>query len=241
MDVEAPLGTAVAGGIKHGVVAAFMQKFAGNGKGVDPEEPLHTVMAGAPRHAVVAPTSPSSARRARAASSTRATPSRSRLHDRPEGAAAGRRRVEPGEAARHLRARPAVDEPLHTISARGTHMAEVRAFLIKYYGIGPDGHTVEDPIGAVTGKDRFGLVTVTIEGEEYVIVDIGMRMLTPRELFNAQGFPPDYIIDRDAEGRPITKTAQVAKCGNSVCPPIARALVAANAVGAVADNEAEAA
>jgi DNA (cytosine-5)-methyltransferase 1 len=54
-----------------------------------------------------------------------------------------------------------------------------------------------------------------------VIVDIGMRMLTPRELFNAQGFPPDYIIDRDAEGRPITKTAQVAKCGNSVCPPIA--------------------
>jgi hypothetical protein len=61
-----------------------------------------------------------------------------------------------------------------------------------------------------------------------VIVDIGMRMLTPRELFNAQGFPPDYIIDRDAEGRPITKTAQVAKCGNSVCPPIARGAGAAN-------------
>ena len=66
---------------------------------------------------------------------------------------------------------------------------------------------------------------VTVRGEDYQIVDIGMRMLTPRELFNAQGFPPDYIIDRDARGEPITKTAQVAKCGNSVCPPLAEALV----------------
>jgi DNA (cytosine-5)-methyltransferase 1 len=106
-------------------------------------------------------------------------------------------------------------------------MAEVRAFLIKYYGNEADGHGLDSPIGTVTVQDRFGLVTVTIEGEEYVIVDIGMRMLTPRELFNAQGFPPDYIIDHDAQGLPITKTAQVAKCGNSVCPPIAEALVRA--------------
>ncbi|RIA37506.1 DNA (cytosine-5)-methyltransferase 1 [Hephaestia caeni] len=119
------------------------------------------------------------------------------------------------------------DKPLHTISAGGTHMAEVRAFLIKYYGNENDGHGLDRPIGTVTVQDRFGLVTVTIEGEEYVIVDIGMRMLTPRELFAAQGFPPDYIIDRDSAGLPITKTAQVAKCGNSVCPPIAQALVAA--------------
>eukprot|EP01037_Dinobryon_pediforme_P018037 gene18037-18274_t len=83
-------------------------------------------------------------------------------------------------------------------------------------------------------NDRFGLVIVTIEGEEYVITDIGMRMLTPRELFNAQGFPPDYIIDHDAGGRPITKTAQVAKCGNSVCPPLAEALVRANMTSAAA-------
>ena len=121
-----------------------------------------------------------------------------------------------------------VYEPLGTVSAGGVHAAEVRAFLIKYYGNEQDGHGLESPIGTVTVQDRFGLVTVTIEGEEYVIVDIGMRMLTPRELFNAQGFPPDYIIDADAEGRPITKTAQVAKCGNSVCPPLAEALVRAN-------------
>jgi len=123
----------------------------------------------------------------------------------------------------------AVDEPLHTVSAGGSHFAEVRAFLLKYYGNEEEGHDPAKPIGTVTTRDRFGLVTVTVEGEEYAIADIGMRMLTKREQFNAQGFPPDYIIDRDSDGRRITETAQQAKCGNSVCPPLARALVAANA------------
>lgn len=133
-----------------------------------------------------------------------------------------------------------VDEPLHTVSAGGLHMGEVRAFLLKYYGTDQDPR-LEEPLHSVTTKDRFGLVTVTIEGEEYVIVDIGMRMLTPRELFAAQGFPPDYVIEHDAEGRPITKTAQVAKCGNSVCPPLAEALVRANRVTKAAESKAEAA
>jgi len=118
-------------------------------------------------------------------------------------------------------------------------MGEVRAFLIKYYGTDQDPR-LDGPLGTVTTKDRFGLVTVMIDGEEYVIVDIGMRMLTPRELFNAQGFPPDYIIDRDANGAPITKTAQVAKCGNSVCPPMAEALVRAQ-FGLLADHSERAA
>lgn len=118
------------------------------------------------------------------------------------------------------------DEPVHTISAQGTHHAEVRAFLIKYYGIGPDGHDIDSPLGTVTTKDRFGLVMV--KGEPYAIVDIGLRMLTPRELYRAQGFPESYRIDTGADGRPLTKTAQVRMCGNSVCPPLARALVAAN-------------
>ncbi len=115
-------------------------------------------------------------------------------------------------------------------------MAEVRAFLIKYYGNEEDGHGLDRPIGTVTVQDRFGLVTVTIEGEEYVIVDIGMRMLNARELFNAQGFPPTYIIDHDSAGNPITKTAQVAKCGNSVSPPVAEALAAANCTVAVVEE-----
>jgi DNA (cytosine-5)-methyltransferase 1 len=75
--------------------------------------------------------------------------------------------------------------------------------------------------------DRFGLVT--IEGFEYAIVDIGMRMLAPRELYRAQGFPDSYRIDIEYKGKPMTKTAQVRMCGNSVCPPLAAAIVAANA------------
>lgn len=120
-----------------------------------------------------------------------------------------------------------VDEPLHTVSSQGQHFGEVRAFLLKYYGCDQDPK-IDEPLHTVTTRDRFGLVTV--RGEEYRIVDIGMRMLTPRELFRAQGFPENYVIDRDAHGKPISKTAQVARCGNSVCPPVAAALVKANMV-----------
>jgi DNA (cytosine-5)-methyltransferase 1 len=83
-----------------------------------------------------------------------------------------------------------------------------------------------------TTKDRFGLVTVEIEGESYAIIDIGMRMLTPRERFTAQGFPPEYQIETGVgqNGEPVSMTSEVQGrcCGNSVCPPLAAALVAAN-------------
>ena len=116
-------------------------------------------------------------------------------------------------------------EPLQTITAGGLHFGEVRAFLLKYYGTAT-GQRLTEPAQTVTSKDRFGLVTV--QGEDYQIVDIGMRMLEPRELFNAQGFPATYIIDRDDEGKPLSKAAQVARCGNAVPPPFAEALVRAN-------------
>lgn len=118
-----------------------------------------------------------------------------------------------------------VDEPIPTLTAGGGHVGEVRAFLLKYYGTDQDPQLGE-PLHTVTTKDRFGLVTV--HGIDYQIVDIGLRMLTPRELYRAQGFPDSYIIDRTADGSPITKTAQVRMCGNSVCPPLAQAIVAAN-------------
>jgi len=121
-----------------------------------------------------------------------------------------------------------IDAPAPTICAGGGHVAEVRAFIAKYYGAAEDGQPVDDPMHTVTAKPRFGLVTVEIEGEPYVIVDIGMRMLSPRELFRAQGFPDTYIIDRGADGAPMTKTSQNRMCGNSVCPPMAAALVSAN-------------
>lgn len=120
------------------------------------------------------------------------------------------------------------DAPIGTLTSGGGHFGEVRAFLVKYYGSEQDGHGLGGPLGAVTTKDRFGLVIVTIGGEDYVIVDIGMRMLTPRELFAAQGFPPDYIIDLMVNGRPLTKTAQVRMCGNSVSPVMSEALARAN-------------
>jgi DNA (cytosine-5)-methyltransferase 1 len=119
----------------------------------------------------------------------------------------------------------AIDTPLHTISSQGLHHAEVRAFLVKYYGTDQDPR-LEEPLHTVTSKHRFGLVMV--RGEPYAIVDIGMRMLAPRELYRAQGFPESYIIERGGDGKPLTKTAQVRMCGNSVCPPLARAIVAAN-------------
>lgn len=118
-----------------------------------------------------------------------------------------------------------ITEPLQTITAGGNHFGEVRAFLLKYYGAGV-GQACDEPLGTVTTRDRFGLVT--IHGVDYQIVDIGMRMLEPHELFAAQGFPLSYIIDRDADGRPYPKHEQVARCGNSVPPPFAEALVRAN-------------
>nr|WP_197945444.1 DNA cytosine methyltransferase [Oricola thermophila] len=118
-------------------------------------------------------------------------------------------------------------EPLPTVCAGGTHAALVASFMVKYYGAGI-GQGVDEPCHSVTTRDRFGLVTVEIGGTDYVIVDIGMRMLTPRELFRAQGFPDDYVIDRGIDGKPIPKTHQVHKCGNSVSPHPAQALVAAN-------------
>lgn len=105
------------------------------------------------------------------------------------------------------------------------HKEEVKAFLTAYYGTDQDPRLAE-PMHTVPTRDRFGLVMV--HGEPYAIVDIGMRMLTPRELYRAQGFPESYQIERGADGRELTKTAQVRMCGNSVCPPLARALVAAN-------------
>lgn len=116
-------------------------------------------------------------------------------------------------------------EPLHTITTSAGHFGEARAFLIKYYG-DATGQDIEKPLDTVTTKDRFGLVT--IEGVDYQIVDIGLRMLEPKELYGCQGFPDDYIIDHDYTGKTYPRSEQVRRCGNAVCPPIPDALVRAN-------------
>lgn len=133
-----------------------------------------------------------------------------------------------------------VERPIGTVTAQDHHSvtvarldgepdrrAEVRAFLVKYYGTA-QGADLREPLDTVTTRDRFGLVT--IEGQDYAIADIGMRMLQPRELFAAQGFPADYDI---LDGT-LTKTQQIALAGNSVCPPLAEAIVRAQMGTAVA-------
>ena len=118
-----------------------------------------------------------------------------------------------------------IKDPIPTITAGDGHFGEVRAFLIKYYGKGT-GQSVKAPLDTVTSRDRFGLVT--IKGVDYQIVDIGLRMLEPRELYGCQGFPDDYIIDHDYTGKTYPRSEQVRRCGNAVCPPIPAALVKAN-------------
>ncbi|MET3512787.1 DNA (cytosine-5)-methyltransferase 1 [Pseudacidovorax sp. 1753] len=137
----------------------------------------------------------------------------------------------------------AVDEPVSTVTAGAEHHALVQyalskeheagalrcaAFLMRYHASGGQWADLRDPMTTITTHDRLALVTVWLQGEPWVIVDITLRMLVPRELYNAQDFPPSYVIDRTASGKPLTKTAQVRMAGNSVSPLPMRLLVAAN-------------
>ena len=135
------------------------------------------------------------------------------------------------------------NDPIQTISAGGQHHAvveyhlspedeagalRVAAFLMEYYSEGGQWSDLRDPLNTITTKDRLALVTVTIQGTPYVIVDIGLRMLTPRELYRAQGFRDDYIIDHGHDGRKFTKDQQVRMVGNSVPPDVIAAIYRAN-------------
>lgn len=114
-----------------------------------------------------------------------------------------------------------LDEPAPTVTATGQHLGLVAAFLLKYYGSGGQWQALDEPMHTIVAKARFGLVTVDIDGEEYALADIGMRMLQPREFARAQGFHDDYELTG-------TKSEQIARIGNSVCPDVAAALVGAN-------------
>jgi DNA (cytosine-5)-methyltransferase 1 len=109
-----------------------------------------------------------------------------------------------------------------------TQADRVVAFMLKYYGTNI-GSALDEPLHTATTKDHFALITGWIQGSPYVITDIRLRMLTPRELYDAQDFPHDYIIDRGHDGRIFTQAEQVRMCGNSVNPVSATAFLAVNA------------
>lgn len=123
-----------------------------------------------------------------------------------------------------------LNEPLHTITTSPGHFGLISAFLIKYYGTGC-GQQLNEPLATITTKDRFGLVNVVTEiaGEKYILKDIFLRMLKAEpELKRMQGFPEDYIITHDYNGKHYPISNQVAKIGNSVVPIMARLLVESN-------------
>lgn len=238
--LDQPLGTVVAGGVKHALTSVVMAQMNGgfnttHAKGADEpmttvtntgsqqqlvaanlvhlrgncdardlEDPLHTISAGGTHHGLV-----------------------SAFMERQFGASVGQ----------------GLDESAPTITAGGGGKSSlvsfklspeheegalrVAAFLISYYGT-ENMSGCSQPAPTITTKDRLALVTVMVKGTPYVIVDICLRMLKPAELYKAQGFPADYIIDRVADGEPFTKTQQVHMCGNSVSPPPMAALAWAN-------------
>lgn len=126
----------------------------------------------------------------------------------------------------------APDRPLRTITASAGEFAEVRTKVVKYDPNAPLGYwpKIRELLNKHCGYDLEvdEILLLPIRGAWYFISDITLRMLSPRELYNAMGFPTDYIIDRDADGKPYGKTKQVARCGNAVCPPMATAMVRAN-------------
>ena len=261
LDIEKPLGTVVAGGGKHALVAPIIARigqtgFGGDRMAYEAGKPLTTVTSKA-EHLLVAPVI-----------ARQFGNSVGHAADEPNGSitagGGGKSQLCTAFLAKHFGgnytgAGAAMDAPAHTvtttdhhalvtsnliklrgtckdgqpvtepaptITAGGLHLGEVRTFLLKYYGNEKEGVSLNESLHTVTTNDRFGLVTV--EGVDYQIVDIGMRMLQPHELYAAQGFPSWYIIDQDYRGTKYAKDKQVARCGNAVPPPFAEALVRAN-------------
>ncbi|PCR94876.1 DNA cytosine methyltransferase [Pseudomonas fluorescens] len=216
-SIEDPMTTVTNTGSQQQLVTANLVHLRGNCDARDAADPLHTISAGGTHHGLV-----------------------TAFMERQFGASVGQ----------------GVDEPAPTITAGGggkSSLVElqlspeveagalrVAAFLISYYGT-ENMSAVDAPAPTITTKDRLGLVTVTIKGTPYVIVDICLRMLQPAELYKAQGFPADYIISHGADGKPFTKTQQVHMCGNSVSPPPMAALARANDPWRIAERQARAA
>ncbi|HBR4491200.1 DNA cytosine methyltransferase [Klebsiella pneumoniae] len=223
--LDKPLGTVVAGGGKHAVVGAFLAKhYGGNyqGAGVGLDEPAHSVTT-VDHHALVTAQVVGVGGRA----------GQSRPRDVSEPLQTMTTKADAAIVSSHLvklrgtcRDGQRADEPMPTITAGGQHVGEVKTTLAVEDYDEERAQQVLVFLREYCGEDSTGLVD--IDGVTFRIVDIGMRMLQPHELYRAQGFPEWYIIDRDYRGVKYSKDKQVARCGNAVPPPFAEALVRAN-------------
>ena len=213
--LDQPLGTVVAGGVKHALTSAIMVQ-NNNHRGTVPstgravDEPMSTVTVKSPQ--------------------SLATAHLTTLRNNCIGSEIGAPIATITAGAEHHGLVEYTLSPEHEAGA-----LRVAAFLISYYGT-ENTSAADAPAPTVTTKDRLGLVTVLVKGTPYVIVDICLRMLQPSELYKAQGFPADYIIDRGSDGEPFTKSQQVHMCGNSVSPPPMAALARANDPWRVVDR-----
>lgn len=222
LRLDNPLGTVTAGGNKFATVSAFLAKhYGGNytGAGVGLDEPVHSVTT-VDHHAVVA---------AHLMVNNTGHPGGT-LDNPAHTLTTGNHHAAITSHLVKLRGtcrdgQPTSD-PMPTVTAGGLHVGEVKTTLaVDEY----DEYRAQQTLAFLReycGEDCDGLVTV--DGITYRIVDIGMRMLQPHELYRAQGFPEWYIIDQDYRGKKYAKDKQVARCGNAVPPPFAEALVRAN-------------
>jgi DNA (cytosine-5)-methyltransferase 1 len=225
LQLNNPLGTVTAGGNKFATVSAFLAKhYGGNytGAGVGLDEPAHSVTT-VDHHALVTAQIVGVGGRA----------GQSRPRDVSEPLQTMTTKADAAIVSSHLvklrgtcRDGQRADEPMPTITAGGQHVGEVKTTLAVEDYNEERAQQVLEFLREYCGEDCTGLVD--IDGVTYRIVDIGMRMLQPRELYRAQGFPEWYIIDRDYRGVKYAKDKQVARCGNAVPPPFAEALVRAN-------------
>ncbi|RWD71633.1 DNA cytosine methyltransferase [Mesorhizobium sp.] len=224
-DAREPVSTIVQKGSTQSVVSAFVSRQFGTSTGHGMDEPTHTATAEVNKSMLVAPHL-MTMRNAQKPYSSPNEPA----HTVTAGGA-GPTVVAPFISKYYgVEQESGHDEPLHTATgkARFAHVESDLCAPPFDEAQAARARQVADFMRDQGFWDEREFVTVEIGGDSFTIVDIGMRMLTPRELFCAQGFPPDYIIEVDYQGKPIAKSDQIACCGNSVAPPIAAALVAAN-------------
>ena len=235
-SVEEPMPTVVPSGNGANLVAAHLSRQFGHSVGASAGEPLGTVTAGGGGKSALVSAFLAQHNTGMTGHDARKPLSTIVQKGPTQGLVAVSLNHQYGSATNGGQGDPR--HPLKTVTTGGHH-ALVAAFLAKYYGSGGQDQDPRDPAHTIPAKGRFSAVTVQIDGQTYAIVDIGMRMLTPRELFRAQGFPDGYVIDPLHNSKPLTKTAQIRMVGNSVCPQVAAAVVAAN-VGRAAMPELEA-